>query len=115
MGRDTEYPLSEQLELNLARLLVAANIVQTQWGQKLVVSSGYRPGKYNTMAGGASKSAHLVCMAVDFFDKSGQLDKFLMANPEILEEAGLWMEHPDATPGWCHVDLKPRGNRIFRP
>lgn len=115
MGREAEYPLSPELKGNLDKLLVSVNKLRAYWGKPLVVTSGYRPGHYNKQAGGAHKSAHLTCEAVDFRDTDGSLDAFCMQHPGILEDCGLYLEHPDSTPGWCHLDLKPRKNRVFRP
>lgn len=113
MGRDKEYPLDEDLEANLKDLLVAVNKLRKKYNKPLYVSSGYRPGKYNVAAKGAKNSAHLVCQAVDFKDKDGELKKFCTV--EVLKECGLYMEHPDATPTWCHVQIRPTKNRIFKP
>lgn len=115
MGRDAEYPLTEELRLNLNRLLLSLNRLRAYYGKPMVVSSGYRPGKYNKAAGGAAKSAHLTCEACDFRDIDGSLDLWCMANQDKLEECGLWLEHPDATSGWCHLDIRKRNNRVFRP
>lgn len=113
MGREVEYPLSIALEENLSKLLVAVNKLRALYGKPMVVSSGYRPGKYNSLAGGAKSSTHLVCMAVDFKDNDGELKAWI--TPEILEQCGLWQEAPDRTPTWLHVDIRPRRTRVFRP
>lgn len=117
MGRDREYPLSEELEVNLTSLLIALNKCRNIYGKPIAVSSGYRPGKYNTAAKGAANSAHLTCEACDFVDADGQLKKYILDNPIILETCGLYMEAPDRTPTWCHLQIRriPSGNRIFRP
>lgn len=113
MGREGEYPLSGILESNLANLLVALNAFRKLYGKPLRVSSGYRPGRFNTAANGAKTSAHLTCEAVDFKDADGAVKKF--ATAEVLEKCGLYMEHPDATPTWCHLQIRETKNRIFKP
>jgi hypothetical protein len=117
MGRDKLFPLSSELEANLHKLLGAINKFREKYGHPLFVSSGYRPGFFNAAAGGAKKSNHMICLAVDFKDPYGTLDAFCMENPDILEDCGLWQEHPDSTPGWCHLQAVPprSGNRVFRP
>jgi len=114
MGRDVEFPLSEELEANLEKLLIAVNKFRDIYGTPMIVSSGYRPGKYNTAAGGAKKSAHLTCQAVDFYDRDGRLKLFCLQNIQVLEECGLWVEDVTKTPTWCHMDIKKRKNRIFK-
>lgn len=112
-GRDASHPLSEVMESNLAQLLEAVNKLRIAYGKPMVVNSGYRPAGYNKAIGGAPNSAHITCEAVDFKDKDGEIKKFCTL--ERLKEYGLWMEHPSATPSWCHVDIRPRGNRVFKP
>jgi len=40
-----------------------------------------------------------------------------LANTDKLEAIGLWLEHPESTPRWCHVQIVPpaSGKRVFRP
>jgi len=82
------------------------------------VASGWRPAAYNaSVPNAAKKSKHITCQAIDLRDPDGSIDAWCTANTHILVEIGLWLEHPDATPGWCHVQTIPpkSGNRIFRP
>lgn len=117
MGRDAQYPLTSQLEANLTGLLAALNQFRAAYGIPMIVSSGYRPGPYNSAAGGATNSPHLVCMACDFHDPDGTLDQYCLNNLELLEKCGLWLESPGHTPGWCHLQTRviPSGNRVFIP
>ena len=35
-----------------------------------------------------------------------------------LKELGLWLENPEKTKGWVHLDIKSRGDRksnVFNP
>jgi uncharacterized protein YcbK (DUF882 family) len=114
-GRDKEYPLTPELEKNLQNLLKAVNMFRDLYGKPLIVSSGYRPGKYNQAAGGAKGSLHLSCQAVDFADADGKLKEYCVHNQLVLEACGLWMESPDRTPSWVHLDVHPRSSRIFTP
>lgn len=113
MGRDVEYPLSPELEANLEVLLQAVNKLRSLYNQPMYVSSGYRPGHYNTDAHGAKNSTHTTCQAVDFHDPDGKIKSWITI--EILEECGLWQEDPGHTPTWCHVDTRPRDHRVFLP
>lgn len=121
MGRDREYPLTPILEENLQRLLAAVNHLQLLYRQrfgedrKFVPTSGYRPGHYNRAAGGTPNSAHLHCMALDIADPGGHIAKWIMENRNVLAECNLWLEHPDYTRGWVHVDIRRRPNRVFIP
>jgi hypothetical protein len=85
---------------------------------KSLVSSGWRPPRINNITDGAApKSKHLIGLAVDLYDPEGEIDNFCMSNPDKLEKIGLWMEHPSATKGWCHLQSVPprSGNRVFYP
>lgn len=113
MDREQEYPLTAEMEKNLDKLLIAVNKLRTAYGKPMYVSSGYRPGKYNQAAGGASKSSHLTCEAVDFKDADGAIKAWITV--KILEDCGLYMEWPGATPTWCHVQIRPTKSRVFKP
>lgn len=120
MGRDTEYPLTEDMEINEARLLFRVNALLTQFkdlvklGGPVQLSSGYRPGKYNVAAGGAAKSAHVTCEAVDVADANGDLKKWIVTNPTVLEKYDMYMEDPSKTPTWVHLQTRPTTTRIFK-
>lgn len=117
MGRDKISPLNADLKANLEKLLIALNKFRLKYAKSMFVSSGYRPGAFNEAAGGAKKSYHMICLACDFKDPDGAIDAFCMANQALLADCGLWLEHPDSTPGWCHLQAVPpkSGNRVFRP
>lgn len=113
MNRDKEFPLSPELEKNLEKLLIAVNKLRSAYGKPMYVSSGYRPGKYNKAAGGANRSSHLTCEAVDFKDADGKLKAWITV--KMLEDCGLYMEWPADTPTWMHVQIRPTKSRIFKP
>jgi hypothetical protein len=117
MNRQKEYPLTLALALNAARLLASINYIRGVYGRPLMVSSGYRPGHFNTQAGGAKNSAHLSCEAIDILDSDGRFADWCVENQHELAKAGLYMEHPDYTVGWVHLQIRPTpsGNRIFIP
>lgn len=118
MGRDNQYPLTPELEENLRKLIKSLNLFRLLYGKPMIVSSGYRPGTFNlNTPGSAKKSNHVVCLACDFKDSDGLLDKYCMDNLYILEQCGLYLESPQHTPGWCHLQcVAPKsGNRVFLP
>lgn len=65
----------------------------------------------------AMGSSHLYGAAVDIADPDGKLKAWLKAHPQKLVECGLWMEHPDYTNGWTHLQIyAPKSmNRMFKP
>lgn len=115
MGRDKQYPLDSELENNLGLLLTALNKLRAIYGKPMYVTSGYRPGNFNAAAGGAKKSAHMSCQAVDFKDADKKLRDWCLNNLKVLEECGLYLEDPSYTPTWIHLQIRPTKNRVFKP
>ena len=86
MNRDKEFPLTQELEANLSKLLEALNKFRKIYDKPMIVSSGYRPSIFNQKAGAAKKSNHMLCLACDFIDMDSSLDAYCVANENILEE-----------------------------
>jgi hypothetical protein len=118
MGRDKKYPLNDELRANADEIVAKASELLSRFGQLRRVSSGWRPPAINaTTPGAARKSLHMSCEAVDLEDEDGSLDDWCLEHPEVLQEIGLWQEHPAATKGWCHLQIVPprSGKRVFYP
>ena len=118
MGRENQYPLTKELESNLRQLLVHLNQFRTYYAIPMQVSSGYRPGSFNSsLTNAAKKSNHMVCLACDFKDTDGKLAKFCLENTHILELFSLYLENPASTVGWVHLQItSPKsGSRVFNP
>lgn len=117
MARQDEFPLTPAMLMNLAVTMAAINYIRGVYDKPLMVSSGYRPDRYNTQAGGAKKSPHLTCEAVDILDSEGYFATWCVENTHILSRAGLFMEDPAYTKGWVHLQTrKPKsGKIIFKP
>lgn len=131
MGRDIEYPhaMTPEIESNAYRLvgllnevLVLAELhdiavpVKAKTGSQL--SDGWRPPALNAVTKGAAKnSRHMTAQAGDLYDPKGTLAGWLYENQSVLVKLGLWLEHPSATPTWCHLQMVPpkSGNRVFYP
>lgn len=67
----------------------------------------------------AMGSSHLYGAAVDIADPKGDLAIWLQTSLGYgtLGECGLWMEDPNSTKGWVHLQTyAPKSmNRIFKP
>ena len=120
MGRDKEYPsdLTDKIKSNAESLLLKVNELLGFFGESRTCNSGWRPKavqmKVNPKAMG---SKHISGDAIDLEDKDGKLKEWCVFNQATLEELGLYMEHPSATPTWVHLQQVPpaSGNRIFKP
>ena len=130
MGRDKEYAkeLTDAIRFNAENTVSLVNRLlfsATKGGVLLVagksnsqVNSGWRPPAVNAATqNAAARSRHMTGQACDIHDPDGALDNWCVANLPALAKVGLWMEHPKATPGWCHLQTIPpkSGNRIFMP
>jgi hypothetical protein len=120
MGRDAAHAdeLTDEMRWNAASTVDRVNQLLEAFGESRKVNSGWRPQAINAKVPNAKpKSKHLTCQACDLNDDDGSLDAWCMANLQILERIGLWLEHPDSTPRWTHWQIVPpgSGNRVFRP
>lgn len=115
MGR--KAGLTFELLENAIDTVEKVNLLLEAFGKDRRITSGYRPAAVNSAVGGAKRSNHMLCKACDLSDADEQLDTWCMNNLKELERIGLWLEHPSATKGWCHVQTVPprSGNRVFKP
>lgn len=116
MGRDIKYrlELTPEIEQNAIVTIMRVNMLLSLFYatfphiEHRVVNSGWRPVSVNQATPGAAiRSKHITGEACDLGDIDGALDTWIMENPEVLEECGLWHEHPAATKGWCHLQTSP--------
>jgi hypothetical protein len=73
-------------------------------------NGGWRP---QDCPEGAASSSHKEGRGVDIYDLDGDLDT--VCDDNLLEEHGLYREHPSQTRSWMHLtDRAPRsGSRTF--
>jgi hypothetical protein len=131
MGRDFAYAheLTETIAGNAAvtvarvnRMLEAMAVdglhAECKAGSHSPVASGWRPVEINARVPAAvPDSPHISGAACDLYDPRDALDDWCAAHAGVLRELELWLEHPDYTKGWCHVQIVPPrcGSRVFRP
>jgi trimethylamine:corrinoid methyltransferase-like protein len=133
MGRAVLNELNDTHLANVNILVPRINDLLERFGEYRAVTSGIRTMADHTRiykeinakrkAQGLPErpvpmsSKHLSCEAVDLEDANDKLKNWCMKNLDILEEIGLWMEHPSATDTWCHLQcVAPKsGNRVFYP
>jgi hypothetical protein len=81
--------------------------------------SGQTLGGFRPQASpvGAPKSNHKQGLAVDLYDPHDLIDAWCMSHLDVLEQCGIWLESPTATPGWSHWQCVPpkSGRRVFLP
>src|SRR5271167_1749914 len=106
------YPTTPEIDEALQTLLASINVIRSAYNIPMIVTSGLRSQEQQQalIAAGKSnapKSHHLVGEAVDIQDTDGALHAWTLANPAIVELAGLWMENRQG--GWQHFQTKPFG------
>jgi hypothetical protein len=105
---------------NLIEIAQKLELVRDLFKSPIHITSGLRPGLYNTEIGGAKDSAHKYGMALDFV--VGQFRNFSSCNfvrdkiKPHLENFDIYMEDL-CTADWLHIQTRPTksGSRFFRP
>jgi hypothetical protein len=111
MGRDAAYPgeLTDAIRANVAELLGRVNLLLS-WAYAdnvrpaldrttgTHVASGWRPAEINdATANAAAHSTHLTGEAID-----------------LRDNGTLWMERPQWTPSWVHLQtVPPKSHRRY--
>lgn len=115
-GRDKDYPLTLKQEDNTIDIVGRLFRLEKEWGEPLVLTSGYRPAPINAGIQEAKPhSTHITCQGVDLRDGDGAFSRWLISNVDLLEELGFWMEAPSSAKNHVHLQTVPpkSGNRIF--
>lgn len=135
MGRDKTHAdeLTDELRENAQETVTRVNglllLAKEEGVEPGPVDSGWRPKAVNDKTSHAAPhSEHLVCKACDLHDtKDRDFARWCLRNtaplclqsgqPDLLAEIGLWMESPQWTPDWVHLQtVAPHsGRRIFVP
>ncbi len=115
-------PLTPEMSKNQARLHKAMNIIRTKYAKAMIVTSGVRSIEdhkriYMEIAkkNGVSNpripmgSKHLVGAAVDILDRDGALYRWCKANPEVMDEADVYLEEDQSEPR-VHFQILPFGS-----
>ena len=118
----TATPDYEQLK-NLKQLKKRLNVIRRKWGKPMIITSGLRSREqheaiYRKLGKKApGGSAHLAGLAADIYDRDGQLSLWLLDRLNLLEKLGLYMESPERTRGWVHLQFRSplSGRRVFQP
>jgi uncharacterized protein YcbK (DUF882 family) len=120
MGRDkthaSEY--NRDISKNLDVLCEKMNIIRAAYGKPMQVASGWRPPSVNDATSNAGKkSKHTVGLAVDIRTTNDDLWNWCLANLQLMQDLGIYLEHRNYTPSWVHFSLGPPGSlkRIFIP
>ena len=107
MGRDEAYPDEFNYEIlkNANETIRKVNeLLSIDTNFYASVRSGWRPVEVNAVTPGASPhSKHITAQAIDLADTNRQLTGFCQKYLSRLSDLGLWMEAPECTPTWIHL------------
>ena len=118
---------SDEVRTNAAIAAAALTRLETSFGRRLILSSGYRPQHVNAQTDGAAlNSLHMKGLAADVVDDR-ELAIFCLSDEKLLEHFGLYIEDPRYTRRrspdtkewmfWVHLQVVPpkSGKRVFIP
>jgi hypothetical protein len=112
------YETTDEIQANLADLLIKINKIRLAYGKPMTVTSGLRSTADQTRINpSAPKSKHLSGQAIDIYDPSGEIKVWIKDNEKFIEEIGFWFEDFSSTPTWVHFQtVAPKsGKRFFIP
>lgn len=113
MGRIKFEDLSPVMQADAEDLLERVNLLLADFYHDFpdvparTINSGYRTPAANVAAGGAVKSKHMLCQAVDLSDADNKLGRWFTLFPEKLIKYDLYMENKAYTKNWIHLQLTP--------
>jgi hypothetical protein len=124
-NRENHEELTDQYIVNATSLVASVNkLLQLLGVESAKVSSGFRPLAANMRAGGAKKSNHMKCLAIDLEDADGNIARKCLANMALLKSCGLYLEDPRWTmkenkaggySGWTHLQSVATAKNPFIP
>jgi hypothetical protein len=126
MGRDIKYRLDlnediiQNAHITVDRINELLMFVHDDIGMEFTeIASGWRPPSVNDATANAAKtSTHLSGQACDLRDTPDRdLARWCLRRQPRLASIGLWMEDPQWTPTWVHLQIRPpkSGLRVYIP
>lgn len=89
------------------QLLETLNKVREEFGQSIIVTSGFRCKRHNSAIGGAVASQHLLGTAVDIRPASGSKEDLEELYRICQKEDGVVGLGDGRRKGFIHVDVRP--------
>lgn len=95
------------------------NPIREAWRGPIIVTSGYRCPRLNTVLKGSKTSAHLTGYAADLIPGNGQRAKFIKFVQDYLRKSNIPFDQCiNEYNRWCHVGLynnsRQQRKQIFR-
>jgi len=107
--------LSQEIKTNLIDIFGILEKIRSLLGNRPIsVHCAYRPSKYNSVIGGATRSAHVQGKAVDFSIAGISCDEVRAILVPRLDELMIRMEKLNGS-NWIHIDTNKTRPRYFIP
>jgi hypothetical protein len=104
-------PTTPEIDSNLQMLLDKINVVRSNWGKPMTVTSGLRSqADQQRINPKATHSNHLMGLAVDIYDPDGELKQWVLDNLDSLTD--FWFEDFRYTSDWVHFQIVPYGSWV---
>lgn len=112
-------PKTDFIYLNIIEACTKMDQIREILQAPIVITSWYRPIKYNESIGGARNSAHILGKAVDFQVQNMTADEVRQALYFSMVNLNIRMENLPGS-NWTHIDTKVDGpmgleERYFKP
>ena len=105
----------EEVIHNIKKFAPKVQKVRKILKKPMLITSWWRPDKYNKLIGGSAASWHITGGACDFRCPGLSADEIREILRPKLSKLGLRMENLPGS-NWVHIDdKKTRGSRFFRP
>lgn len=113
------FPTDAFVIQEIEKSALKMDLIREFFKKPVIVTSWFRPPKYNVEIGGAPKSKHVLGMAVDFQVKGMDAEVARTWLEEKLVEFNLRMENLPKS-NWVHIDTAcvasdPKEKRFFQP
>ena len=92
--------------------------IREKYNKPITLTCALRCPIHNKEVKGALSSKHIAGNAADLSDPNKEIMNWILPK---LEELNIWIENPDATTNWVHIQVVPYGSwkpgmsRIFNP
>ena len=97
------------VKLHLTELIKFLNPLREAWGSPILVSSGYRCKRLNSLVGGVASSVHVKGWAADLVPKNGKMTEFKKFVQTYLKDKKFdqcIIERNASGKEWIHIGLK---------
>lgn len=83
---DYKFPPPKRMAKNIGPTLAIADEIRDEWGDEVIVLSGYRSPLYNEIINGSSDSQHIYFRALDLKPANGKISDFIELTQNVVDK-----------------------------